>query len=115
MGKQQRRAPLAGSRRKPRKPYHHETGLRAAERAEPPGIAKAPTGIQGLDEITGGGLPRGRLTLVESGPAPERRFFGDLRDRQRVIDGLDPLTVLRRRRSATKQRSTPRARPRNTA
>ena len=23
-----------------------------------PGLAKAPTGIQGLDEITGGGLPR---------------------------------------------------------
>lgn len=27
-------------------------------------IAKAPTGIHGLDEITGGGLPRGRPTLV---------------------------------------------------
>lgn len=30
----------------------------------PPGIPKAPTGIEGLDEITGGGLPRGRPTLV---------------------------------------------------
>ena len=28
------------------------------------GLAKAPTGVQGLDEITGGGLPRGRATLV---------------------------------------------------
>ena len=28
------------------------------------GITKCPTGIQGLDEITLGGLPRGRLTLV---------------------------------------------------
>jgi circadian clock protein KaiC len=28
------------------------------------GLAKAPTGITGLDEITGGGLPRGRPTLV---------------------------------------------------
>ncbi len=28
------------------------------------GIAKAPTGIHGLDEITGGGLPQGRPTLV---------------------------------------------------
>ena len=28
------------------------------------GLAKVPTGIQGLDEITGGGLPRGRPTLV---------------------------------------------------
>src|SRR5450755_4148969 len=29
---------------------------------------KAPTGIQGLDEITGGGLPRGRTTLIVGGP-----------------------------------------------
>ena len=28
------------------------------------GISKAPTGIQGLDEITNGGLPRGRPTLI---------------------------------------------------
>ena len=27
-------------------------------------LPKAPTGIQGLDEITGGGLPRGRPTLI---------------------------------------------------
>ncbi len=27
-------------------------------------LAKAPTGIQGLDELTGGGLPRGRPTLL---------------------------------------------------
>ena len=31
-------------------------------------LAKAPTGIRGLDEVTGGGLPRGRPTLV-CGPA----------------------------------------------
>lgn len=31
-------------------------------------VAKAPTGIQGLDEITGGGLPRGRPTLICGGP-----------------------------------------------
>jgi circadian clock protein KaiC len=30
--------------------------------------AKAPTGIAGLDEITGGGLPRGRTTLLLGGP-----------------------------------------------
>ncbi|MGZ8779703.1 MAG: circadian clock protein KaiC [Thermoanaerobaculia bacterium] len=30
-------------------------------------IAKAPTGIAGLDEITGGGLPRGRTTLLAGG------------------------------------------------
>jgi circadian clock protein KaiC len=31
-------------------------------------LAKAPTGIRGLDEITRGGLPRGRPTLVCGGP-----------------------------------------------
>ena len=31
-------------------------------------VPKAPTGIQGLDEITGGGLPQGRPTLVCGGP-----------------------------------------------
>lgn len=31
-------------------------------------LAKAPTGVLGLDEVTGGGLPRGRATLV-CGPA----------------------------------------------
>lgn len=30
-------------------------------------IAKAPTGIQGLDEVTGGGLPQGRPTLLCGG------------------------------------------------
>src|SRR5688572_3149405 len=29
---------------------------------------KAPTGITGFDEITGGGLPRGRTTLLLGGP-----------------------------------------------
>ncbi|WP_139559054.1 circadian clock protein KaiC [Methylotetracoccus oryzae] len=31
------------------------------------GLEKCPTGIRGLDEITGGGLPRGRSTLVCGG------------------------------------------------
>src|SRR3954471_24102531 len=38
-----------------------EAKTRAATRAS---IPKARTGIQGLDEITGGGLPAGRPTLV---------------------------------------------------
>jgi circadian clock protein KaiC len=33
-----------------------------------PAGAKTPTGIAGLDEITGGGVPRGRTTLVVGGP-----------------------------------------------
>lgn len=31
-------------------------------------LEKSPTGIQGLDEITGGGLPQGRPTIVCGGP-----------------------------------------------
>jgi circadian clock protein KaiC len=31
------------------------------------GLVKTPTGIEGLDEVTGGGLPRGRPTLVCGG------------------------------------------------
>ena len=34
------------------------------KRAVAPGLPKAPTGVQGLDEILGGGVPRGRPTLV---------------------------------------------------
>lgn len=34
----------------------------------PATLPKCPTGIQGLDEVTGGGLPRGRPTLVCGGP-----------------------------------------------
>ncbi|MCC6797297.1 MAG: circadian clock protein KaiC [Candidatus Hydrogenedentes bacterium] len=37
----------------------------AVERKE---LQKAPTGIDGLDQITGGGLPRGRPTLICGGP-----------------------------------------------
>jgi len=35
---------------------------------QPPQLAKTPTGIRGLDEITRGGLPKGRPTLVCGGP-----------------------------------------------
>ena len=37
------------------------------EKKARPHLAKAPTGIQGLDEITDGGLPKGRPTLVCGG------------------------------------------------
>ncbi len=33
-----------------------------------PESAKSPTGIAGLDDMTGGGLPRGRTTLLAGGP-----------------------------------------------
>jgi circadian clock protein KaiC len=39
------------------------------------GIDKAPTGISGFDEITGGGLPAGRPTLVCGGPGCGKTLF----------------------------------------
>jgi circadian clock protein KaiC len=38
--------------------------------------AKAPTGIAGFDEITGGGLPRGRTTLLVGGPGSGKTILG---------------------------------------
>ena len=38
-------------------------------------LAKAPSGIQGLDDITGGGLPRGRPTLVCGGAGCGKTLF----------------------------------------
>lgn len=37
-------------------------------------LPKASTGIQGLDEITGGGLPRGRPTLISGALVPEKHY-----------------------------------------
>jgi circadian clock protein KaiC len=39
-------------------------------------ITKAPTGIPGLDEITNGGLPAGRPTLVSGGPGSGKTLLG---------------------------------------
>lgn len=39
-------------------------------------LAKAPTGIRGLDEITGGGLPRNRPTLVCGGAGCGKTLLG---------------------------------------
>ena len=38
-----------------------------------PILRKAPTGIQGLDELTGGGLPRGGRLYCAAAPAAARR------------------------------------------
>jgi circadian clock protein KaiC len=40
-----------------------------------PLASKAPTGIVGFDEITGGGLPRGRTTLLVGGPGSGKTIF----------------------------------------
>ena len=39
-------------------------------------LQKAPTGIRGLDEITGGGLPKGRTTIVCGGPGCGKTMLG---------------------------------------
>lgn len=48
-------------------------GFKAHSRA--PLLPKSPTGIHGLDEITGGGLPRGRPTLVCGGAGCGKTLF----------------------------------------
>ena len=40
-----------------------------------PTVTKIPTGIRGFDEITGGGLPAGRTTLVMGGPGCGKTVF----------------------------------------
>jgi len=42
----------------------------------PQELAKSPTGIRGLDDITGGGLPRGRSTLVCGGAGCGKTLLG---------------------------------------
>lgn len=39
------------------------------------GIVKAPTGIAGFDELTGGGIPRGRTTLIAGGSGCGKSVF----------------------------------------
>jgi circadian clock protein KaiC len=50
---------------------HMKSGRSAAAMAS----RKSPTGIAGFDEITGGGLPRGRTTLLAGGPGSGKTIF----------------------------------------
>jgi len=52
--------------------------MRQAKPAIPPQdiLRKTPTGIAGLDEITHGGLPKGRPTLLCGGPGCGKTIFG---------------------------------------
>ena len=49
---------------------------RAAALRRIEGIEKAPTGVAGLDQVTGGGLPRGRTTLVCGGAGSGKTLLG---------------------------------------
>ena len=42
----------------------------------PRALEKAPTGVRGLDDITGGGLPRGRPTLITGGAGSGKTILG---------------------------------------
>jgi circadian clock protein KaiC len=44
--------------------------------SSPAGLQKTPAGIQGLDDITGGGLPQGRPTIVCGGPGCGKTMLG---------------------------------------
>ena len=46
-----------------------------ARKNESKGLSKSPTGIAGFDDITKGGLPRGRPTLVCGGPGCGKTLF----------------------------------------
>ena len=62
-GAQDKAVPSQGGN--PAEKLHHWAALPYA--APDMDLAKSPTGIQGLDELTGGGLPSGRPTLVCGG------------------------------------------------
>lgn len=51
----------------------HRVSARARAGGRP--LPKTPSGIQGLDEITGGGLPRGRPTLICGGAGSGKTLF----------------------------------------
>ena len=50
------------------------TGAKSLSRLVP--LKKTPTGIQGLDDISGGGVPTGRTTLLCGGPGCGKTLLG---------------------------------------
>jgi circadian clock protein KaiC len=53
----------------------HKIKAQSRRSAAGPTLPKAPSGIDGLDSITAGGLPRGRPTLVCGGPGCGKTLF----------------------------------------
>ncbi len=51
-------------------------------------LIKTPTGIEGLDEITGGGFPEGRPSLIKKLPLPKKTLIGTFSDKDKVIKAL---------------------------
>jgi circadian clock protein KaiC len=50
--------------------------MNASEGNSPVELPKSRTGIEGFDQITGGGLPRGSVTLVTGGSGSGKTVFG---------------------------------------
>ena len=53
-------------------------------------LSKAPTGIPGLDEVTDGGLPRGRTTLLCGGPGCGKTLMALQFLVRGAVDGGEP-------------------------
>src|SRR5689334_5024806 len=49
-----------------------------------PAFEKVPTGIDGFDEITGGGIPRSRTTLIMGNPGSGKTVFA----LQSLVNGI---------------------------
>jgi circadian clock protein KaiC len=68
-GRKSRRKSTSGAKQSSRR-----KGAKKATRAS--GVEKMPTGIPGLDTITGGGLPRNRITALLGGPGTCKTVLG---------------------------------------
>src|SRR5436853_2590053 len=56
-------------------PRPRRTTTRRSKPSAPHSLAKVATGVDGFDELTGGGLPEGRPTLVCGGPGCGKTLF----------------------------------------
>jgi circadian clock protein KaiC len=61
---------------RPRSNSNSKMAGRRNGQPKPQAVAKTPSGIKGLDEITEGGLPTGRSTLITGGPGCGKTLFG---------------------------------------
>src|ERR1043166_3525563 len=56
-------------------PLQRRKSTRTSKRSTSSPIAKVATGVDGFDDLTGGGLPQGRPTLVCGGPGCGKTLF----------------------------------------
>ena len=82
----------------------------------PERLEKAPTGITGLDEVTFGGLPRGRATLITGSPGCGKTMLGVafLVNGARMYSEPGVCVAFEDKRRAGRKRRFARIRPRQT-